>query len=361
MKPRPQIAPERVAAARRRVPLSSIIGGSVRLTKRGAEHVGLCPFHNEKTASVHVIDGKGFYHCFGCGAHGDAITWTMTTSKLGFADAIAALDGGVIVAAPEIRKVELARDERDEKRRRDYRELARSLWASSAPIAGTPGEGYFRGRGITIPLPPTLRFHPRVVFGRRETRRVLPAVVAAVQGPNGAIDAVHRIFLDPRSIDAGRPTKAMLEHNKALLGTVKGGAVRFARVAADMVTCEGIETGAAALQARPDLALWVGIDTAHMAAIVWPAEVRSLLILADRDPMVTKRGPLQGKRPGEEFASRTAAQFIASGAGRAARIAVPRGEKCDLNDVLLGSDGAGAVRSGKLIARRSVLVTRGRG
>jgi hypothetical protein len=48
---------------------------SVKLEKAGREHKGCCPFHSEKTPSFTVNDEKGFYHCFGCGAHGDAIRW----------------------------------------------------------------------------------------------------------------------------------------------------------------------------------------------------------------------------------------------------------------------------------------------
>ena len=53
--------------------LVSLVGQHVLLKKRGKTYSGLCPFHNEKTPSFHVDPLKGFYHCFGCGAHGDAI------------------------------------------------------------------------------------------------------------------------------------------------------------------------------------------------------------------------------------------------------------------------------------------------
>ena len=51
--------------------LSDYIGRSVNLSKKGNDFIGLCPFHNEKTPSFTVSDDKGFFHCFGCGAHGD--------------------------------------------------------------------------------------------------------------------------------------------------------------------------------------------------------------------------------------------------------------------------------------------------
>ena len=58
---------------REKIPLSELIGRKVKLTHKGREYTGLCPFHKEKTPSFTVNDDKGFYHCFGCGAHGDII------------------------------------------------------------------------------------------------------------------------------------------------------------------------------------------------------------------------------------------------------------------------------------------------
>ena len=62
---------------RARTSLSALIQKSVKLTRAGREMKGCCPFHNEKTPSFYVNDEKAFYHCFGCGAHGDAIGFEM--------------------------------------------------------------------------------------------------------------------------------------------------------------------------------------------------------------------------------------------------------------------------------------------
>ena len=59
--------------------------------RRGREYTGLCPFHKEKTPSFNVVEDKGFYHCFGCGAHGDVIGFAMQTENLGFPEAVEAL------------------------------------------------------------------------------------------------------------------------------------------------------------------------------------------------------------------------------------------------------------------------------
>src|SRR6266850_2477437 len=78
---------------RSRVSLGEIVGRRVRLTRRGREQGGLCPFHNEKTPSFYVVEDKGFFHCFGCGAHGDAIGFLMRADNLDFIEAVERLAG----------------------------------------------------------------------------------------------------------------------------------------------------------------------------------------------------------------------------------------------------------------------------
>jgi DNA primase len=76
---------------RARLSLAEVVGRRVKLVRRGREFVGLCPFHNEKTPSFSVVEDKDFYHCFGCGAHGDVIGFVMQTESLGFLEAIEVL------------------------------------------------------------------------------------------------------------------------------------------------------------------------------------------------------------------------------------------------------------------------------
>lgn len=70
------------------VPISEIIGKKVKLKQKGKDFIGLCPFHNEKTPSFTVNDQKGFYHCFGCQAHGDIISFVMNSEGLQYKEAI---------------------------------------------------------------------------------------------------------------------------------------------------------------------------------------------------------------------------------------------------------------------------------
>ncbi|HXQ41758.1 MAG TPA: DNA primase [Candidatus Udaeobacter sp.] len=92
---------------RQRVSLVAAVARRVRLQKRGREQLGLCPFHNEKTPSFTVSDEKGFFHCFGCGAHGDVIGFVMRSEGLGFPETVERLarEAGlpIPVATPEER------------------------------------------------------------------------------------------------------------------------------------------------------------------------------------------------------------------------------------------------------------------
>src|SRR5438067_1644370 len=86
---------------RARVPLGSLVGRRVKLIRRGRELGGLCPFHHEKTPSFYVVEDKGFFHCFGCGAHGDAIGFLMRADNLDFIEAVERLAGEAGIAVPQ--------------------------------------------------------------------------------------------------------------------------------------------------------------------------------------------------------------------------------------------------------------------
>ncbi len=97
------ITPQWKDELRARITLSTVIMRTDKLTKAGREFKGCCPFHTEKTPSFYVNDQKQFYHCFGCGAHGDVITWMIEQRGLSFMDAIKELaaQAGMEVPAPD--------------------------------------------------------------------------------------------------------------------------------------------------------------------------------------------------------------------------------------------------------------------
>ena len=76
---------------RARLSVVDVVGRVVPLTRKGQNYWGCCPFHNEKTPSFSVNEEKGFYHCFGCGEHGDIISFTMKHNNLDFKAAITEL------------------------------------------------------------------------------------------------------------------------------------------------------------------------------------------------------------------------------------------------------------------------------
>ena len=71
-----------------RIDIVDIIGEFVKLKKRGASYLGLCPFHNEKTPSFTVSPGKEIYKCFGCGKSGNSISFIMEHEKYSYVDAL---------------------------------------------------------------------------------------------------------------------------------------------------------------------------------------------------------------------------------------------------------------------------------
>lgn len=106
------LPPDFLNQLRMQVRVSDIVRKKVMLTKKGNEFQGLCPFHNEKTPSFTVNDTKRFYHCFGCGAHGDAIKFESEITGLSYKESaiLIAKDAGI-----EIPKI-------DKKKQQEYEE-----------------------------------------------------------------------------------------------------------------------------------------------------------------------------------------------------------------------------------------------
>lgn len=110
---------------RARTLLSALVAKSVKLQRAGREFRACCPFHNEKTPSFYVNDDKGFYHCFGCGAHGDAIRWMTDQRGLPFIDAVKELAQAAGMEMPE-----------QDRRAAEKAERAKGLHEAVADAAG---------------------------------------------------------------------------------------------------------------------------------------------------------------------------------------------------------------------------------
>jgi DNA primase len=134
---------------RARLSLVDVIGRRVPLVKKGQNYWGCCPFHNEKTPSFSVNEEKGFYHCFGCGAHGDIISFTMNTEHVEFKTALQELADMAGIKMPTVQQKSPARIAAEnsyfdicEKACSEYQKL---LFTD----AGADALNYIRGRGFT--------------------------------------------------------------------------------------------------------------------------------------------------------------------------------------------------------------------
>ncbi|MEE3503102.1 DNA primase [Acidiphilium acidophilum] len=132
---------------RARTPLAPLIARKVRLERSGRDQKGCCPFHNEKSPSFYVYDDH--YHCFGCGAHGDAISFIMQNEGAGFMEAVERLaaEAGMQVPKPTPQAAEAERREADLSEvlaaaAAEYRRLLRLPQGASALA-------YLRGRGLS--------------------------------------------------------------------------------------------------------------------------------------------------------------------------------------------------------------------
>lgn len=140
------LSPAFLDEIRARTTLSNLVGRTVKIKKAGREYQGCCPFHQEKTPSFTVNDEKGFYHCFGCNAHGDAIRWLTDHGGMTFMDAVKELAAAAGLEMPARSPADAARaDERDQLR--PVLEASAAWFAQQLEASGAVME-YLAGRGI---------------------------------------------------------------------------------------------------------------------------------------------------------------------------------------------------------------------
>ncbi len=143
------LSPQWLDELRSRITLSTLIGRHVKVQRAGREYKACCPFHNEKTPSFTINDDKGFYHCFGCGAHGDAIRFMTDHQGLGFMDAVKELasEAGMSVPAPDPRA---AQQEQERASLHDVCQAAQDWFvAQLQSAAGEEARAYLKKRGLT--------------------------------------------------------------------------------------------------------------------------------------------------------------------------------------------------------------------
>lgn len=265
-----------------------------------------CPAHDDHSPSLSIStgdDGRLLLHCFaGC----DFRDIRAALNRRGH------LTGANDPLPPD--PIRLAVRKAEERAKTEKRsKIARRVWDEAVPIIGTRAERYLRGRGITCPLPDTLRY-----IGNcwHTSAKSAPALVSNVTGGGGF--AVHRTYLRDDGLG-----KANLDPVKVMLGPVAGGAVRLGSGPGPLVVAEGIETALSLPNGiLPEPArVWAALSTGGMERLVLPPRPGALIIAPDGD------GP--GKRAAEVLAKRARA------AGWHISFLVPP-DGLDWNDVLMG-------------------------
>jgi len=180
---------------------------------------------------------------------------------------------GIIPGHVEIDRDALALAERErEVQAAKLRARARSLWDIAEPIQGTKGEAYLRGRGITCPLPVSLRWLPDTYH--QPSGAYSCGMVADVQPTGG----VHRTYFTKAG---DRLTKSA----KMMLGPCSGGAVHLSDTVGPLVVCEGIETGLSLLSGLLDgpATVWAALSTSGIKGLSLPPRAGELIIASDGD------------------------------------------------------------------------------
>lgn len=171
----------------------------------------------------------------------------------------------------------LAQRERESKAEAAKRAAqAKRLWDEALPLAGSLAETYLRARGITCPLPLTLRFQPECWHGA--TAKRFPAMVGAVEG--SGLPAVHRTYLRPDGSG-----KAGIVPAKAMLGSITGGAVRLSEGPSVLLVGEGIESTLSllcGLLSEP-VSAWAALSTSGLRGLRLPPQPGRLTIACDGD------------------------------------------------------------------------------
>jgi hypothetical protein len=350
--------------------------GLTWLVRGYPEITGYCPKCGgaEKRGSdrFHINLQKEFFYCRKCDVGGDQIALVRFVRDCSFFEALDWLCG----PSQEISPADRARlDRQAEKDRADqdraalqYRRAAiaaaREVWQNGVSPVGTDVESYLARRGIDIAglggFPKAIRFHPDLRYVTKEsgvwvTHHRGPAMLAAIQGPDGRFSGVHRTWLD-----LSQPKgKALIRHCqtgdamdvKKGLGSKKGGAIRLtgALQSATMICAEGLETTWSAFMAgaHPGATFWCLIDKGNMAgrkakgkglkyaglpdlddaeAFVPPPWVKRLIFVMDGDsePRDTRAAMETGLRRAMKLRPGLQGQIA------------PAPNGFDLNDVLMG-------------------------
>jgi hypothetical protein len=305
-----------------------------------------------QSLKVHLVGAKaGIWMDFASGEGGDALELVSKSICRGdkkeailWAKSFLGLGGSNPERLKEARKQAERREEIDADavaEREAKRKAACNIFLSQgAGIIGTPVEIYLQGRGIDLSKLPfplgSLRYHP--ALWNVEAQRKLPAMLAAITGPDGELCAVHRTYLE---VQGKLVTKARLKNPKMTLGFYKGGCIRLwagvspdgkkglplnqAPAPVEIDITEGIEDGLTVATSLPSSRVLVAVSLGNLGAMLLPEAVTALVIWAQND------------KPGSpaEIALRKAVERFQD-QGRKVRLARPPAGIKDINDFIRG-------------------------
>ena len=272
-------------------PIAEVIGRVVQLKKHGQEYKGICPFHNEKSPSFHVIPDKDFYHCFGCGAHGDVVDFVAKTQNITSAEALTILDGGSIqLTQAERKERDTAMSEREIQQNAEREKAilkAQSRWDRAS--TNTDGNAYLSRKGVIA----------------HECRTEGDSLLLPIYGPEGNLQSVQAIAPDSGKLfHTGAPTKA----GRMMIGIHMG----------RTIICEGYATGASIHDAVPDqICVAFSKGNMHVIARELAGQGVSIVLAADTNAAAEMRSlakdldcPIAIPTAGSDFND----QFAESGA-----------------------------------------------
>ena len=222
---------------------------------RGTRGECRCPAHDDGTPSLSVRLGDTaiLFHCF-AGCTPVEVMKALQRKRL-HDHATVAMPAG--------------------KPKRDMSALASRLWNASVPIPGTLAEEYLVARGLSGSFPRCLRFNPATVLGSGADKRVMPAMIAAVETDLGVV-AVQRTFLHPHDV-----LRKPIPKPKVSLGLLGAAAIRLAPATDELGLAEGIEDARSAFEwfGTPTWAL-AGVE--RLAFVAIPEKVRRVIVYGDR-------------------------------------------------------------------------------
>jgi hypothetical protein len=309
----------RADVVRSRLPLSDLIGGDVRLVKRGHEHLGLCPFHPDtKIGSFSVNDGKLIFKCFVCGAGGDHFDYLAKRKGLSFVQALKMLEADAGIDFRDTTN----RQEYDRNREKRLREAAADaekrrrnavgLWHYAVALcADNPALRYLQARGIDFGvlgrLPGAIRY--RHDCWNTELQRKIPAMVTQMTALDGRHVATHRTYLEYRRGEWG---KAALDQPKMILGDFAGAHIslnkgevgrmplRDVPEGTTLISSEGIEDGLTVAMADPSQRVVAAATLGNLGGMELPQAVSDLVFVGQRDQDFRELRAVAARAAGDE-------------------------------------------------------------